>query len=252
MENKKRCPKCGEENPPEAVMCWACYTPLTNTVNVGAGASRAARASGPSLDDDDEESKPSTPPWQIAVIAIGLVFVLFMVAKNFLPSGNTDDAVPVAASSQTQPGTGAGAPAPGPAADTGGGGSNDSSVPAPQKLPFTIAVSPNPSITVGTMAIVSTDPNISAGQAAALASFTKNQFSHMKRWSKLYIYVFKDEPSAQQFANYQRQRSGAPLADSDYRNLSSLWSSALACYEYNNGSERMYNPSNNPSGWWGS
>jgi len=26
--DEKDCPKCGEDNPEEAVMCWACYTPL--------------------------------------------------------------------------------------------------------------------------------------------------------------------------------------------------------------------------------
>ena len=29
MMETKRCPKCGEENPPEAVLCWACYTPFS-------------------------------------------------------------------------------------------------------------------------------------------------------------------------------------------------------------------------------
>jgi len=34
--NMQTCPKCGEANPDEAVMCWACYTPLSEK-----GAARA-------------------------------------------------------------------------------------------------------------------------------------------------------------------------------------------------------------------
>lgn len=100
------------------------------------------------------------------------------------------------------------------------------------------------------MAIVPTDPNISTGQAASLAAFTLSQFTQMKRWKKLYIYVFRDQQSANQFANYQRPRRGMPLSGGDYSNLSNLWGSALSCYEYDNGSSHVYTPTNNPSGWW--
>jgi hypothetical protein len=141
--------------------------------------------------------------------------------------------------------------APAPAAPTATSPESSSTTTVtPQKLPFTIAVSPNPNITVGTMAIVPTNPNISTGQAASLAAFTRSQFTQMKRWNKLYIYVFRDQQSAKQFANYQRLRRGAPLSDSDYRNLAPLWGSALSCYEYNNGRNLVYTPTDNPSGWW--
>lgn len=251
MENKKRCPKCGEENPSEAVMCWACYTPLTQTAHIGAGAGasspRSSSSSAPTFDDDDEESKPSIPPWQIAIIAIGLMFALFTVGKNFLPSGSSDAAIPLGSAPVDQPMPGNNST---PSRPSTNYSSSGSSVPAPQKLPFTIAVSPNPNRTVGTMAIVPTNPNISTGQAAALASFTRSQFSQMKRWKKLYIYVFQDQKSAQVFANYQRNRRGAALTNNDYRNLTNLWGSVLSVYEYSNGSERIYTPTNNPSNWW--
>lgn len=251
MENKKRCPKCGEENPPEAVMCWACYTPLSAAASAGAGAGatkRQAKSSAQTIDDDEGESKQAAQPWQIAVIAIGLMFMLFWVGKNFLPSGSSSDDIPPAVAPLMDPG-GSTAPAPATQTSTPSTSSNISAV-APQKLPFTIAVSPNPNITVGTMAIVPTNPNISTAQAASLASFTRSQFTQMKRWNKLYIYVFRDQQSAKRFASYQRDRRGAPLNGDDYRNLTSLWGSALSCYEYNNGSEHVYTPTNNPSGWW--
>ena len=252
MENKKRCPKCGEENPPDAIVCWACYTPLTNTVHVGAGGQpagqRQSRAAQTIDEDDEDERKLGAQPWQIGVIAIGLIFALFTVGRNFLPSGSSDGdmAPPMEAPMDVPAPSGGGAPT----APTSSYTPNNSSVPAPQKLPFTIAVAPNPNITIGTMAIVPTDSNISTSQAASLASFTRSQFTQMKRWKKLYIFVFRDRRSAQQFANYQRSRRGAPLGDSDYRNLTNLWGSALSCYEYNQGSERIYTPTNNPSGWW--
>lgn len=249
MENKKRCPKCGEENPPEAVMCWACYTPLSAAAaGTGAGAAKRSAASSVQTHDDEEHVKPATQPWQIAVIAIGLIFVLFWVGKNFLPSGSSGDTLPPAASPGFSPGDAA--PPPVAQSSTSQSGTSSISAVTPQKLPFTVAVAPNPNITVGTMAIVPTESNISASQAASLASFTRSQFTQMKRWNKLYIYVFRDQQSAKQFANYQRSRRGAPLTGSDYRNLTSLWGSALACYEYNNGSEQMFTPTNNPSGWW--
>lgn len=246
MENKKRCPKCGEENPSDAVMCWACYTPLS-----GSGASKGAqpaRKSSARSPDDDDGDKPTTQPWQIAVVAIGLMFMLFWVGKNFLPSGSSSDDLPAAPAPVIFPADNGTAPA--PVQSTFTNSSDSPSIPAPQKLPFTIVVSPNPNINVGTMAIVATDPNISAGQAAGLASFIRSQFTQTKRWSILYIYVFRDQQSAKQFANYQIKRRGAPLTNNDYRNLTNLWGSAVACYEYNRGSEKILTPANNPSGWW--
>ena len=249
MENKKRCPKCGEENPPEAVMCWACYTPLSGAAAGGAAANRSARSAAQTIDDDDaEDRKPAAQPWQIAVIAIGLIFALFWVGKNFLPSGSSGDTLPAASEPGAMPSGEAPAPA-APTATTSTGTSSTTAV-TPQKLPFTIAVSPNPNITVGTMAIVPTTPNISTSQAASLASFTRSQFTQSKRWNTLYIYVFRDQQSAKQFADYQRPRRGAPLSNSDYRNLTTLWGSALSCYEYNNGSDHVYTPADNPTGWW--
>ena len=248
MENKKRCPKCGEENPPEAVMCWACYTPLSAAAAAGASHAKNASNSASTLDEeDDKDRKSSAQPWQIAVIAIGLIFLLFQVGKNFLPSGSSGDTLPDAAAPGEMAPISEVAP---PQQSTTAPTSSTVTAVTPSQLPFTIAISPNPNITVGTMAIVPTTPNISISQAASLAAFTRTQFGQMKRWSRLYIYVFRDQDSAKQFANYQRPRRGAPLTDSDYRNLTSLWGSALSCYEYNNGSDRVYTPTNNPSGWW--
>ena len=44
MSAQKQCPKCGEKNPAEAVMCWACYTSLSG----GAMAAPPASVSIPS------------------------------------------------------------------------------------------------------------------------------------------------------------------------------------------------------------
>ncbi|RYG70864.1 hypothetical protein EON80_06595 [bacterium] len=45
----KKCPKCGEDNPAEAVMCWACYTPLSGGPAVGSMSTATASlaAKGP-------------------------------------------------------------------------------------------------------------------------------------------------------------------------------------------------------------
>ena len=50
MNNKtQKCPKCGEENPAEAVMCWACYTPLS-----------AAKAHAPRPEPAPADEKPTS------------------------------------------------------------------------------------------------------------------------------------------------------------------------------------------------
>ena len=64
--NPKKCPKCGESNPPEAVMCWACYTPLSGSAGSGPSSqSTPAHAA--------ESEKKAIPPWQLGLVAVGEV-----------------------------------------------------------------------------------------------------------------------------------------------------------------------------------
>jgi hypothetical protein len=69
----KKCPKCGEDNPAEAVMCWACYTPLSAAGGAPLGATAAMSAgalaqgpmgkagSGPTPVEGEKEKKPVDP-----------------------------------------------------------------------------------------------------------------------------------------------------------------------------------------------
>lgn len=67
----QQCPKCGEENPSEAVMCWACYTPLGR----GRIELPSQPQSGPLKDPNDERpalkklSDALSDSWPFLVIA---------------------------------------------------------------------------------------------------------------------------------------------------------------------------------------
>ena len=253
--NKKKCPKCGEENPTEAVMCWACYTLLSGESNVAGSTPGGAKAA-----TDSGEEKKKIPPWQLAVIGVALLGGLFLGARTMMtpPSDGEEEETPTTETADDpkktddkEPETTPAAPASAPSAPPPAG----TAVPAPQEAPFTVVVPPNPRLSVATMAIVPTDGTATGPQAAALAAYTRRQFKgNTKQWSSLYIYVFSDAQSAQYFAEYMKRRKGATLAASDYSYLSNLWGSVLTRYEYTTYKgkrvERALYPSKNPNGWW--
>jgi hypothetical protein len=260
--NKKKCPKCGEENPAEAVMCWACYTPLAGSP-AGAGAAPAGAAPGVAPAATGEKEKTKIPPWQMGVLGVGLLAALFVGARTLMPASSSDDdggdTETTSDSGDTKPPED-GASTPDTPAPTAVNpvviSSNGTASVMPDKAPFSIVVPPNPRLSVGTMAILPTEANTSGPQAAALAAYTRRQYSsRVKSWDTLYIYVFSDAKSASYFADYQKRRKGAALNTSDYSFLANLWSSCLARYEYSASSggkrvERVLYPSKNPSGWW--
>jgi hypothetical protein len=249
--NKKQCPKCGEENPPEAVMCWACYTPLSGGGAAGGASTAGGGAASAATHDDSEKKK--IPPWQLGVIGAGLLLVVGIGVRSMMPASSSDDdggGDPPPANTNGTPAspTMPSGPAPSPSSPGGGGNSI-----TPQEAPYKIVVPPNPRLSVGTMAIVPTDGNASGPQAASYAASVRRQFGgQVKRWNTIYIYVFSDEKTAAAFADFMRQRRGAALSGGDYATLSSLWSSTLARYEYSprSGKERALYPSKNPSNWW--
>jgi hypothetical protein len=102
------------------------------------------------------------------------------------------------------------------------------------------------------MAIVPTEANLGESQAAALAQFTLSRYSksQIKRWSRFYIFVFKDTRTAETFNDYMRSRRGARLTTADYQALSDIWPNTLVRYEYRNQHEYIVYPSKNPSGWY--
>ena len=111
---------------------------------------------------------------------------------------------------------------------------------------------PHPKAPVGILAIVPSQSNLSATQAAALAAFAVRQYnkSQMKRWKRLYIFVFKHQKEAWIFTRYQAKRKHAPMQNADYVKLKSIWPKTLVRYEYRNQRERVLYPQNNPNSWW--
>ena len=255
--NKKQCPKCGEENPIEAVMCWACYTPLSGAATVSAGASAAGAGTAVSSATGDEGEKKKIPPWQLGIIGVGLLMAVGLGVRSMMPaSSSVEDpsSIDIPAPEGGDPGMVA-PPSPPQQQTTpqqGGGGGGQV---APPEAPFKIAVPPDPRQSIATMAIVPTQPGVSGATAASYASYVRRQYAgQAKKWSTIYIYVFSDAQSAQTFANVMKRRRGVSLSSSDYSALANLWSSVLVRYEYSSrggkGVERILYPSKNPSGWW--
>ncbi len=234
-------------------MCWACYTPLSGSAagsNIPAGASRNT----PSATSDGEQKK-SIPPWQLAVIGIGLLLAIGTGIKSMMPASSGDavmDDLPAVTQNPAEPGAPAASTPPAAVVSSAPGGGVSVT---PTEAPFKIVVPPNPRVSVGTLAIVPTDKSASGPMAASYAAYARRQYaSQNSRWTTLYIYVFSDDTSAQQFAEVMKKRRGVALSSEDMSGLSSLWGSAIARYEYSavNGRrvERVVYPSKNPGGWW--
>lgn len=251
--NQKKCPKCGELNPPEAVMCWACYTPLS-----GDGGSAAA-APRPAVQSEERE-KPGFATWQIGLVVVVLLGAIGFGAKTFLGSSSEEDGDMPAPTAPDRPG---------PRNNIGGNNNTNtnfnSSIPSPspgtqpvqpatpQTGSYSVVASPNPKYTWGVIGIVPSDPNTTTDQAAQMAAgMRQKMMSNNKKWAKLHIYVFKDRQTGNTFRKYQTGRKGAPLDGPDYQNLSgNVWPNTLIRYEYDRGVEGVQIPQQNPTAWWG-
>ena len=262
--NQKKCPKCGESNPPEAVMCWACYTPLTGGA-AGAGSVAAATAtagarpqtsSRPDTARDEDDNKTGIAPWQI-----GAVVVALLLAGGFafmLTRGSSSDSAGVVSN------TGSAYPRP----DTGqvrlpgvvprGGASSSGAMPmtnlpktAPNQASYTVTTPPARGASWATIGIMPTT-SVTPDQAKALALIARQRLSLGRSFQGVYVYVFRTRAAASTFQQFQISRGGAPLTGGDYSTLSDIWPDTLLRYEYNAGnkSEDVRQPATDGSGWW--
>lgn len=255
---QKKCSKCGELNPPEAVMCWACYTPLSG----GGAPSMAGMAGGGGAMRASAEAtsiKKPVEPWQLGVIGFGVLVAVVMGARSMMGgTGNItvveaiSSAPPTTVPDSTSPNT---APTMTTATLSGGGGAAAPSIvpaalPQPGKMAFTVSLPPKRGVSWATMAIVPTQAGTTPQAAASLAAAARQQLAGTGDWKGVYIYVFSDQASASKLRAFQADRDGQPLGQSDYQSLSAIWPRTLARYEYSKGWEAIRYPATNPTGWW--
>ena len=263
----KKCPKCGEENPAEAVMCWACYTPLAGGAAAVAGGGLVTPRGGAAAVTPagsaaaQEEEKSSVDP-KIFVI-VGLLIVAAVIGSfttgliGGSSSGAVPDVVPFAPGDTTGGGTTGSMPSPPqpgpPQPPQPGPPTPPSGDPGPATPQMKVVVPPDPRQPVGTMGIILNTPNASPAQALALAKFAKQTFERGGKWSGMQVVVFNNQEAAKTFLKYQAQRRGAKLTPYQYQDLANqnVWNSVPAYYETQGKTEMPYYPSNNPKGWWG-
>ena len=262
----KKCPKCGEENPAEAVMCWACYTPLTGSAAIPAAAGRPVAGAKPvgagpaGIPSDEGEGKKQLDPKMFVVGGLLLVGVVVAIGVNvgFGGGGGEDDGTGTgtdpAPSSPSSPGAPpAPAPAAAPVAPPIPSGDTNNAPLTPVALPYNVVVPPNPRYATGTFGILATQTNIAPAQARGLAKFAKDQFARNGKWQNMQIAVFSDPAAAKAFATFQARRRGAPLTSADYRALAEngVWKGAPVFFESRGKKEVVAYPAANPFGWWG-
>lgn len=258
----KKCPKCGEENPAEAVMCWACYTPLAGGAAAAAGGGLvtprggAAAVTPAGTAAAQEEQKSSVDPK--IFIVVGLL-VGAAVIGSFTTGIIGGSSAPVTAPDVAQveggemvdtiPAPPMRAPVVQPPVFAPVPDSTGQNQVAPQTK---VVVPPDPRQPVGTMGIVLNSPNVSTRQALALAKFAKQQFEPGGKWKGMQVLVFSNQEAAATFRKYQAQRRGAPLTASQYQELADqgLWDNVPAYYETRGKSEFPYSPSASPKNWW--
>ncbi len=243
-------------------MCWACYTPLSGAPTNASGA--IPTVTNPSA--RPEGIKKPIPAWQIAVLGIAIVGGVGYGAMSLMGgSAVNTDATAVAPATTEAPATVSTTPAAKPTTTVTVNVptvSNPSAPPAPAavvparavtatgQMRFLLGAPPKRGVAWGSMAIVPTEPSISAQDAAGLAATATRQMIKTGRWEGLYVYVFQDSDSAQKFRRYQKDRGGQPLEDSDFNALQDLWPNTLLRYDYSRGMEALRYPSKNPSSWW--
>ena len=257
----KKCPKCGEDNPAEAVMCWACYTPLSGGGAVGMAG--AAGISGLSASTPLAQAPVGVPPAEESVAkkdldpkVIGVVaFVLIVGVVGFLvKSGMSPDTdIKTAEAPPDKPDDpNVTTPPVNPAPALSVAPSLASSPPpAPVPVAFSMVTSPNPKYETGTLGILV--PPSAAAKAAGTATFVRDQFARNGRWTRIQLCVFTDKTTAAAFSAYQGPRGGQPLSAADYQQLSTrgVWTNTPVFLESSGKKEVVHYPSRNPNGWWG-
>ncbi len=258
---QKKCPKCSENNPPEAVMCWACYTPLSRASAAVAAPSAVSFKVNRDSDSPQHETsetasvKKAVEPWQLGVIGIGVLLAVFMGGRSLMGSSSGKSVIesvsvlPPTVTPDSTSYSAPSAPAAAPIAMTQVAVAPAKPLP-PGEMAFTISVPPSREVSWATIGIVPTQANTSPRAAAALAASLRQQLLGTGNWKGFYIYVFKDQESAMRLRAHQADRAGKPLDEKSYQTLRSVWPSALARYEYSAGWEAVRYPSANPTGWW--
>ena len=264
----KKCPKCGEENPAEAVMCWACYTPLAGGAAAVAGGGLvtprggvAAVTPAGTAAAQDAEKTPVDPKIFVIVGLLILAAVIGSFTTGLIGGGGgggggeVPDVTPIAGGPEMGGTTGpppsppqqpVQAPVFTPPTNTTGG---DTTPVVPQ---MKVVVPPDPRQPIGTMGIILSTPNASPAQALALAKFAKQTFERGGKWTGMQVLVFNDQNAAKTFLKYQAQSKGAPLTPYQYQDLANqgLWNNVPVYYETKGRTETPYYPANNPKGWW--
>lgn len=261
----KKCPKCGEENPAEAVMCWACYTPLAGGAAAVAGGGLVAPRGGAAAvtpaataaaqDDDKKAIDPKI--FLIAGLLVGAIIIGAFTTGIFgssssstlpevLPSGPTGGEPNTFPSSPQQQQV---AP---PVISNSGPTVGQSPTTPVVAAHFTTVVPPDPRYSNGTMGIIPTTPNISSAEAVGLAKYAQRMFAPGGRWTAMQVVVFSNPDSAKTFRKYQASRKGAKLTNNDYQALADqgVWNGVPAYYETQGKAERSYQPSASPNNWW--
>ena len=263
----KKCPKCGEENPAEAVMCWACYTPLAGGAAAVAGGGlvtprggAAAVTPAATAAAENEEKKGIDPKiFLVAGLLLGAIVIGAFTTGIFGGKSGPDplpDVLPTGPGSSTGSFSGDTIPsrpvAPQqPSAPSQSSNSPTTTTPA-VAAHFKTVVPPDPRYSNGTMAIMPTSPNITPAQASGLAKYAKQMFAPGGRWTAMQVLVITDPGAAKAFQKYQAQRRGAKLTANEYQELAGmgLWSAVPAYYETQGKSEQSFQPSAHPNNWW--
>ncbi|MBW3636226.1 MAG: zinc finger Ran-binding domain-containing protein [Armatimonadetes bacterium] len=259
----KKCPKCGEDNPAEAVMCWACYTPLSGSAATtgiagaaglaGFGGTTSAAQAPVGVPAVEEAPKKGVDPKLVGIVAFLLIGGVVAFLVNGGMSGGSG---PVTADTAlTEAPADPNAPPPPPVAAppplSVAPSSTTTAPPAPVPVIFTTVTAPNPKFETGVVGVLV--PPAKAGQATGAAKFVRDQFSRNGSWTRMQVVVFADSATADAFRAYQGPRGGRPLDATSYQQLSTqgVWTNTLAFLESSGKKEVMHYPSRNPNGWWG-
>jgi len=261
----KKCPKCGEENPAEAVMCWACYTPLAGGAAAAAGGGLVAPRGGvasvtpaATAARQNEEKKGVDPK---IFLVVGLLLVALVIGgftTGIFGGAPADAGLPIpepkpgkTTGGTTRPPTNPTTPninvivpdAPVPSSPTDGG---------VVVKHYDVVVAPNPRYPIGTIGIVAVQPDITPAQAVSLGKFAKNQFAANGRWNRLQVVVFNNGDVGKAFLKYQAKRQNLSLSSPQFQDMaqSGMWSSVPAYIEFGDGKDRVYEPSRSPTNWW--
>ena len=262
----KKCPKCGEENPAEAVMCWACYTPLAGGAAAATagglvaprGGAAAVTPAATAARDDEEKQKIDPKIFLVVGLLFGAMIIGGFTTGFFSSLGASSEATeitPTEGVPVTQPQAPTNPnPAPGPITvpgsvnvptTTGGG-----TVAAIKR--YEVFAPPNPGFTVGTIGIYATTPGINEAQAIALAKFARDQFAPTGKWTQMQVVVFNNRDSAKVFQKYQAKRQNAALTLGDFQRMANdgVWSSAPAYVESQANKLSVFRPARSPNRWW--